>query len=125
MKVMTWPAITATVPAMDNAALLEVPRDSTSQTQAIGSLGSMFFSTVCRMKIPLKIPRNMLMSIKNWRNHRSTQSRLKSFTSASSVARFVAVDSRERSQMMKKWYGTMVRILARPTDWIPMPVRIC
>ena len=26
---------------------------------------------------------------------------------------------------MKKWYGTMVFIFARPTDWMPIPVRIC
>jgi len=28
-------------------------------------------------------------------------------------------------QTIKKWYGTMVSIFARPTHWIPMPVMIC
>ena len=124
-KVRTWPAITAMVPAIERAALELVPLLSTCHTQAIGSLGSMFFITVCRMKMPDNIPRNMVMSIRSCLIHRSTQSLLKSFTRASRVARFVAVDSSERSQMMKKWYGTMVFIFARPTDWMPIPVRIC
>lgn len=85
----------------------------------------MFFNTVWRMKMPERIPRNMLISMRIWRIQRRTQSRLKSFTRARRVARFVAVLSKLSSQMMKKWYGTIVFILARPTDWMPMPVRIC
>lgn len=53
--------------------------------------------------MPERTPRNMLTSMKNWRSQRKTQSLLKSFTRASSVAKFVAVESNESSQMMKKW----------------------
>lgn len=50
---------------------------------------------------------------------------MKSLTRARSVARFVAVERSDSSQMMKKWYGTIYFIFARPIDWMPMPVMIC
>ena len=125
MKTIAWAAITAMVPVTLSAALEELPRLSTSHTQAIGSRGSRFFITVCRMKTPDKTPRKRLISMKICLSHLRTQSRLKSFTRARSVARFVAVESSDRSQMMKKWYGTIDCIFARPIDCIPMPVMIC
>ena len=91
----------------------------------MGSLGSRFFVTVCKINIPEMILKIKLMTMSTCLNQRSTQSRLKSLTSASRVDRFVAVERRDKSQMMKKWYGTIVFIFARPTDWIPMPVTIC
>jgi hypothetical protein len=122
---MTWLAMTAMVPTIERTALDEDPRASTSQTQAIGNRGSRFFITDWRIKIPDITPNSILTNIKNCLSHLNTQSLLKSFTSANSVVRFVAVLSKLSNQMMKKWYGTIVFILANPTLWMPIPVMIC
>lgn len=125
MKTIHCPAMTPMVPAMEIAAFEAAEWDGICHTHAIGSVGFKSFRTACSTKIPNTIERTRLTNINACRSQRRTQSRLKSLTSASNVDRCVAVDKRDSIHIMKKWYGTIVSILARPTLWRPMPVIIC
>ena len=102
-KKMHWPVITAIVPAMEMPALGGAPCDGSSHAHEIGSVGAMFFITDMRTKIPETHDKTRLMNMRNWRSQRRTQSRLKSLTRASRVEMWVAVDSSDSIQMMKKW----------------------
>ena len=127
-KTISWPAITAIVPITDNTGFEAEALDSAVeefQTQAMGSVCGNFFRIDSRMMTPNAQDRMRLASMRPCLSQRITQSRWKSATSARIVARWVVVESRESIQIIKKWKGTMELILARPTDWMPIPVMIC
>jgi hypothetical protein len=121
MKTRQLQTITAIVPAIERPALEGAPFESSSHTQPTASVGAIFFNVAISTKTPKTHDKTRLTNIKNCRSHRSTQSRLKSLTKANSVDKCVAVDRRLNIHMMKKWYGTIVSILVRPTLCMPIP----
>ena len=72
---MTWPAMTAMVPAMEMGALEGAAVVESGQTQAIGRVQrgaeAMFFITERRTKTPETRERQRFTNMKNWRSQRS------------------------------------------------------
>lgn len=98
-----WPTMTAMVPAKDRGMSERGCVAVSCHTHAMGSVGEICRVMSFRTNTPDTQDSARFTNMRNSRSQRSTQSRLKSWYSASRAAECVAVEMDDSIQMRKKW----------------------